>query len=223
MGRSRKAVGPNKLERARIRGGRGGGGNCMSGVESSTSETSTPPHNGAAAITLVQEASSTSSKGVWGEFAVAMPQQQASERLAEVARTLSRKGKLPGYRAGSATRGDVVAFHGFGEPWDFEVSAKVAGEGDKSRVWFEGRVLPKSPLIFLIVSVLSVWPGVWLTDSMLKAYFSGYDWNTYLWYIPLTALPVPWMAWRMWTRSLRSAREHAAETIPKLQHAMTGS
>ena len=55
---------------------------------------------------------------------------------------------------------------------------------------------------------------------MLKVYFKGYDWNTYLWYIPLTVLPLPWMAWRMWTRSNRSAREHAAEKIPMLREAM---
>lgn len=169
----------------------------------------------------------TQSGPVWGEFAVPMSPEAATETLANVARALSKQGKLPGYRPGSRERADVVTFHGFGEPWDFEVSAKVeaaksaeAKPAECSRVWFQGRVLPKSPTIFALVSIVSVWPGVWLTDSMLKVYFKSYTWNTYLWYIPLTVLPLPWMAWRMWTRSNRSAREHAAEKIPLLRDAM---
>lgn len=157
---------------------------------------------------------------VWGEFDVPMSPDVATATLANVARTLSRQGKLPGYRAGSAAKADVVAFHGFGEPWDFEVSAKVSGSAQGSTVRFEGHMLQKAPALFALVSIVSVWPGVWLTDSMLKVYFKGYDWNTYLWYIPLTVLPLPWMAWRMWTRSNRSAREHAAEKIPMLREAM---
>lgn len=137
-------------------------------------------------------------------------------RLAEIARGLSKAGKLPGYRVGLASTGELFSFHGFGEPWDYEV--RVVGEGQ--RVEFRPRIIRKAPLIFAIICILSIWPGAWLTDSMLKAYFSGYSWNTYLWYLPLTILPIPPLAWRMWTRSKAAAREHAMEKIAMLRQAM---
>jgi hypothetical protein len=135
-------------------------------------------------------------------------------RLAALAKDLSKAGKLPGYRAGAGA--DLFAFHGFGEPWDYEVRAIAAGE----RVEFRPRILRKAPLLFAIICVLSIWPGAWLTDSMLKAYFSGYSWNTYLWYLPLTILPIPPVAWRMWTRSKRAAYEHVREKVAMLREAV---
>lgn len=156
----------------------------------------------------------TNPEGVWGVLDVA---EGDRAKLTEIARGLSKAGKLPGYRAGSASTGDLFSFHGFGEPWDYEVRAVPASD---QRVEFRPRIIRKAPSIFAIICILSIWPGAWLTDSMLKAYFSGYSWNTYLWYLPLTILPIPPMACRMWTRSKAAARAHANDKVDMLRQAM---
>jgi hypothetical protein len=158
--------------------------------------------------------SDTTPDGTWGVLSLPAG---GGGRLGEVARSLSKAGKLPGYRAGSGSTGDLFSFHGFGEPWDYEVRAVAASD---KRVEFRPQIIRKAPLIFAIICILSIWPGAWLTDSMLKAYFSGYSWNTYLWYLPLTILPIPPLAWRMWTRSKAAAREHAQDKIAMLRDAI---
>jgi hypothetical protein len=78
--------------------------------------------------------------------------------------------------------------------------------------------------------LLSVWPGVILTDSILKIWFEWYfalsqrpvfqigglDSFTYLWYIPATVFPLPWV-WRSLMRKSRdSTQASALEMIGKI-------
>jgi hypothetical protein len=79
------------------------------------------------------------------------------------------------------------------------------------------------PIAMIIVSVLSVWPGVWLTDSMIRTYFPSYDYNTNLWYIPLTVLSLVWYGIGSWRRSAREARESAHEAMLKIKAVLPGA
>jgi len=187
--------------------------------------TPSAPQESVAAPSKMTTVTSTVPSGAWGELDCV-----DVGVLAQQARAFSKTGKLPGYRAGSSSTGDLFSFHGFGEPWDHEVRAIAdsglggsgsggQSQGGRCRVRFVARVLRKGPMIFAAISVFSIWPGAWLTDSMLKAYFPSYSWNTYLWYLPLTVLPLPWMAWRMWTRSRAAAYSHAQDKIAMLREA----
>ncbi len=131
-------------------------------------------------------------------------------RLARAA----RRGLLPGYRA----QGDhAFRVEADAVPFPHELTGRVErGSGDVSVVRLELRRMARMPLVFAAVIGLTIWPGVWLTDSLLGTYWPAYGrwsaempWLTYAWYLPITVLPLPWM-WRTMSRkSLAMARESA--------------
>lgn len=127
--------------------------------------------------------------------------------------SLSRRGKLPGFEPG---RGGVLfATAAFGEPFDHRLEARAEGAGPTT-LRYSLRMLRRLPLIYTVVIALSIWPGVWLTDSMLRAYFDSYDYKTWMWYLPITVLPLPPMLVRMVRRSRAAAAEHAAELAERI-------
>jgi len=148
---------------------------------------------------------------VWGNLATTLSVVAVVER----AQQLSRKGKLPGF----AKVNDTFSFAGFGEPFDYTVVARAA-EGGLS---FHAKMQQKLPIIFAVVIAVSVWPGSWLTDSMLRSYFESYNfstWFTYAWYIPLTVVPLLWMIPRMLRKSRQAAYAHTCEQIETLRAAL---
>ncbi len=154
--------------------------------------------------------------GVWGEFVSLWTPQQ----IAEAARTLSRRGKLPGYEPG--TDGAAFAFTAFGAPMDYRVVAVARAEGAGTRVTFHAKMRPKLPVAFGVVTALSIWPGAPITDSLIRSYFLSYDypqWVTWAWYLPLTVVPLPFMLVRMLRNSRAAAFEHCTETIDILRAA----
>ncbi len=136
------------------------------------------------------------------------------ERLA----ALARRGKLPGFRTG---KGDwPMACAAFGGPFDSELLMRLSGR----ELHFSLRRLRKVPAIFAAVLAVTVWPGVILTDSLLRTYLEFYrawpEWVTYAWYMPLTALPIPWM-WRKWAKQSRvRALESALEMRGRIESAL---
>ncbi len=131
---------------------------------------------------------------------------------------LARRGKLAGFAPG---RGDVLfEVACFGEPFDRVLEARAAREGTHTLVRFSTRVLARVPAIFAAVTAITVWPGVWLTDSMLTTYFSWYRIPTWWWYIPLTVVPLFWMVPRMVRKSERACRESAAHQISAISAAL---
>jgi hypothetical protein len=149
----------------------------------------------------------------WGDCACVQPADQVRERLGE----LSRRGKLPGFGQ-SKVAGEVCEFAAFGDPLDYAIGVVP----ESGRLRFRARMKRRTPLVFAVVGAVSVWPGSWLTDSMLRSYFESYDWNTYAWYIPLTVLPLPWMFLRMQRRSRASAYEHFREKLELIRAAVAG-
>lgn len=132
-------------------------------------------------------------------------------------RTLSRRGKLPNFAVdpGANSTGFTVA--AFGHPFDHVLRATISPTPSGSTISCSISMALRMPLIMAVVVLLTIWPGVWLTDSMLKTYFTGYDFNTWLWYIPLTVLPIPFM-WRKWhQQSVRQAVEHANESLVQIR------
>jgi hypothetical protein len=107
------------------------------------------------------------------------------------------------------------------------VGEAETGEGG-TRLRFRTLLPLRLPLAVGLVLVLSVWPGVWLTDSMLVTYWGWYGarvaalpWLTYAWYLPLM-LPLPWVYKRVLDRSNEAATRSARELIGRMAGVLDG-
>ena len=157
--------------------------------------------------------------GAWGSVQTTLSVHDVLER----ARGLSRRGKLPGFVPGvNGTPSDTLfSFAAFGAPLDYVVAARVGSSVGHTALSFEPRMHRRLPIIMAVVTVVSIWPGLPITDSLIKSYFPSYAFSTWMWYLPLTILPLPFMFMRMWKQSARAAHEHALETIEVLRTTLT--
>lgn len=142
----------------------------------------------------------------------------------------ARRGKLAGFTRGEG-RG-LFSITDFGAPFEYVLNAEAEGiapaenagvETGGTKLRFLVRMKPLMPAIFVVALVTSVWPGVWLTDSLLRTYFTGYDFQTWMWYLPLTAPFCPWAYWTAIKRSRGSAAAELAEVIPALTEELRGT
>ncbi len=136
---------------------------------------------------------------------------------------LARRGKLAGFEPASASAGHLFSIEAPGAPFDHALLVGGQSRDGVTTLTAQLRMLPKLPAIFALLLAFSVWPGVWLTHSMLRAYFSFYtfeEWVTWAWYIPLTVLPLPWMLARMVRRSREAAYASALESLELLRKAL---
>lgn len=143
---------------------------------------------------------------------------------AEVVERLSRqskKGKLPGFglvrKPASAGDEGVVRLLVFGGIYDHEMLVRVvpAASGAGSELSMRVRLLQKMPAAAIAILVLTVFPGMYLTDSMLSTYFDWYTIETWWWYMPLVLLMLPVM-WKQYTQARAEAQREAAELREKL-------
>lgn len=127
--------------------------------------------------------------------------------------TAARRGRLPGFDPHSS-QGRVGGFEirDFGHPFESALLASLAGP----ELCFTLRLLPRLPIIFSVILILTVWPGVWLTESFL-ARLGGSFWKwTWHWYIPLTVLSGLWAMHSSLKKSQASARAEAPTLIAKV-------
>ncbi|MCU0688392.1 MAG: hypothetical protein MUE97_01420 [Phycisphaerales bacterium] len=100
----------------------------------------------------------------------------------------ARRGKLAGFAACKPGSGELFVADAFGTPFEGVLVGMAQPAGTGTRLVFARRLKPVWPWGFGIVLVLSVWPGVELTESVLAAMFPGATWlwqTTYYWYLPL--------------------------------------
>jgi len=136
---------------------------------------------------------------------------------------LARAGKLPGFQRSSPTS---CVSRLFGQPFDRTLHIDAVDAPQGSVVRLSTRLRRKTPVIFAIVGVSTVWPGVWLTDSLIQTYFSGAsNWivKTWMWYLPLAVVPLPFAARSMWRKSQHDAAEHFAEIRERVAKAVGAS
>lgn len=131
----------------------------------------------------------------------------------------ARRGKLPGF-AGAPMAGVLFTITDFGTPFESVLVATAHCAEGVTRVTFKVRLKPLMPAVFAAALVVTVWPGVWLTDSLLRTYSSWYmslpDWATYAWYLPLTAPFCPPAFMAAVRRSRAAAAAEARELIDKV-------
>lgn len=144
---------------------------------------------------------------------------QTPARVIEALSTMSKRGRLAGYQTlrqpSSSDPGGAYRVLAFGGIYDHEMLARVEPNGAGSRVEFKLRLLRKMPVIAVVLIVVSIFPGLQITDSMLKTYFSWYQFETAWWYIPLVVLTVPFM-WKQYRDAVKAVRIDAAEVIRKM-------
>lgn len=130
---------------------------------------------------------------------------------------LSKRGKLAGFHAGTPPA--LFEAAAFGNPFDYRLCATASPTPAGTRLSFSLRLPAKVPIFYAVVVIVSIWPGVWLTDSMLRTYFPGYTlsmWGTCAWYLPLTILPLPWMYKKHFVGSRAAASADAHELLTKI-------
>lgn len=137
----------------------------------------------------------------------------------------ARRGKLPGFSpvravGGGTVDGPLFTVTDFGSPFESVLMATAARADSGTRLSFDVRLKPLMPAVFLAVLAATIWPGVWLTDSLLRTYSSWYmslpDWATYAWYLPLTVPFCPPVFLAAVRRSRVSADAEARELIGKV-------
>lgn len=149
----------------------------------------------------------------------ALPLLRSSMSPKEVVERLdvaARRGRLPGFH-GEVEAG-TFRVRLYGGNFDRMLEGRATTSGSGSDVSIKTRLLPGMPLAFAIISLLTVWPGVWLMDSMLLTYYPpSQNWiPTWWWYIPITALPLPFAAKKLWRASNALATEDLRKTLTSI-------
>lgn len=131
----------------------------------------------------------------------------------------ARRGRLPGLHVGS---GSVLFYvDGCGTPFEHHLIGHGSPEGSGTRIAFTLERQRRMPLIFIVLLIVTVWPGVYFMDQLIPG-----EWNwikTEYWYLPLTILPIPWF-WRSTARkSLKVATEDAIGLIDKIRAEFHGA
>lgn len=167
-----------------------------------------------------------------------LPTPHPPRRVIELLTNAAKEGKLPGFIATSPpvqtppTSPTIFSVEAFGTVFEHEVraTAQPAASGQPWLLHFSLHLLPKKPTLFLAVIIISIWPGLPMTDAMLRSWIAWYDglplWATAAWYLPLTILPLPWLCASWYRASTASANAHALEqraTIEQILAAAPGT
>lgn len=128
---------------------------------------------------------------------------------------LSKRGKLPDFRR----EGSGFRLSAYGNQMDMTLVGQVTARDGGSEIRFALERQWKLIWVYAAITVLTIWPGMALTDSMLSTYFSGYDFQTWMWYVPLVVVPTPIFAWFEIRKSERMAKVSAIELIERI-HAV---
>jgi len=152
-----------------------------------------------------------------------LPSIQTSEGAAavfELLSKMSKRGELAGfeYEGGGSAVADA-----HGTPFDSDLVIENAG----GEVRFSLQLRKKIPAIFMALLLVSVWPGLPLTDSFLYSFgwyerLMGVSIKTWMWYLPLTILPIPFIWKTAIQKSKASAHAHAVETIEMIEKVLKG-
>lgn len=152
-------------------------------------------------------------------FAVALSKGEVIDRLT----AMSKRGKLAGFEREKIPEGADAAFAAQGTPFEGLVLMRV-GEG---RVSFDLHMPRKWAVIFSAVLIVTVWPGLPITEAFLQSFIwyerlTGGWFATWMWYLPMTVLPAPFMLRSVLVKSRATSMEHARETVARVRAVLEG-
>ncbi|HYE60578.1 MAG TPA: hypothetical protein VD997_01160 [Phycisphaerales bacterium] len=131
--------------------------------------------------------------------------------------TAARRGRMAGFQPEKPPA--LFSVEAFAAPFEHKLLA-TASPGASTRLTFRTVVLHKVLWIYAAVIVFSIWPGTWLTHSMLVSWFPSWypveEWKTWAWYLPLLILPLLWLLPKQWKKSRADAHADALAQIGKL-------
>lgn len=135
---------------------------------------------------------------------------------------LARRGKLPGFQR-TPNQPTLFEMTDFGTPFESVLAATATPSAVGTDLAFQSRMKRGTLWVFNIALIVSVWPGVWLTDSMIRTYFPSYPLSfggTCAWYLPLTILPAPLALLSALRRSRTTAHAEALSLITSIANAI---
>lgn len=130
----------------------------------------------------------------------------------------SRRGRLAGYKVGSGDEAFRVECPG--TPFEGWLVARAVATGAEGKVTLEFSTVLKPVWTwgFAVALVLSIWPGVVLTEGLVASLIPGSFWQwTWYWYMPLTVPFAPLAQWQAVKLSRVGVRAEAEATIEKLR------
>ncbi len=138
----------------------------------------------------------------------------------------SKRGRLAGFvRQGGASSACRVAIEA--GAYDHDLLARFSPLADDpaahSCVTFDLRLRRRTPAVVVVIVLISFWPGLPLTDTMLRQSFLAYNElpiETWWWYIPLMVISLPAL-WKQFRSSQRRAREEARKVIGTIADLLT--
>ncbi|MBX3377288.1 MAG: hypothetical protein KF678_09845 [Phycisphaeraceae bacterium] len=136
-----------------------------------------------------------------------------ADTVVEKLRTASKRGRLAGFTAPSQG-GALFSVAAHGRPFD----GVLAGWLNDGRLEFRLNMHRRLPVIFAVVLLATVWPGVYFMDELIAVFLPSLwrPWVTYYWYLPLTVLPLPWVWVGLMRRSRATIHASALEAIGKI-------
>ena len=135
----------------------------------------------------------------------------------------SQQGKLPGFireRSGS----DGFEVTALGTHFDHRVRCAVGQTNEGSVIHGRGERPWRPIAVVWAIVILTLWPGVWITHSMLVTWFGWYRlelWGTAAWYVPLTLLAIPAVL-KVQRASDVASWAHAHETLDLIARVCDG-
>ena len=105
----------------------------------------------------------------------------------------ARRGKLAAFERRAAPL--LFRVEAFGTPFEGTLNATASTSAEGTTLTYSRAFRPAWPWGFAMVLILSVWPGVVLTESLLAATFPSWTWlwkTTYYWYLPLAIVGGIW-------------------------------
>ena len=161
-----------------------------------------------------------------------MDSAQAPSALPDIVTDVS-PGEIAERLSKASRRGDVSGFERdgsswyitrFGAPFESMLRPTVEAHGDGSRITFTRSLKPVMPAVFAVVTVLTVWPGVWLTESLIASMFAESSFWKYTtwWYLPLAIVGGAWGLWAAWRQSNSTGDREGAERVEKIARVLGG-
>jgi len=128
----------------------------------------------------------------------------------------ARRGRMAGFQREAPPA--LFSVEAFAAPFEHKLIA--AASGQPTRLAFTVKPLSKMIWIYAVTIVLCIWPGTWLTHSMIVSWFPSWypaaEWVTWAWYLPLLVVPLLWMLPRQWKKCRVEAHADALVQIEKL-------
>lgn len=139
---------------------------------------------------------------------------------------MSRRGRLPGFR--KTLSGCGVSAHG--RPFDMMMYLDgVDRDGGQAAFTTRLELERRVPTIAAVIFLLTIFPGVLLTDSFMRLHLDFYSrWTnegleTWWWYIPLSVVSLVWAWFSAIKKSRQTGMASAEEALAKISAELGGA